>query len=254
MDRIVISKAYPQHHDALLHLLESFDTSDAPLIGQGDRNVIKAMPLGQETVAVKSFKEPNMVNKWVYRFWRQSKAERSFRYAHKLIDLNVGTAQPIAFAETYKYFGIQRSFYLSQGLDPDFTFRELIHDLSIPKRDYIIEKFTEFTFDLHQKGILFHDHSPGNTLIKWIDGQVYFYLVDLNRMTFKPLSTKQRIQNFSRLTPLKEMVQAMSQTYARCAGLDTAEVFNQMWTATEQFQYKFHRKRRLKKRLFFWRR
>ncbi|MDG1063630.1 MAG: Kdo domain containing protein [Flavobacteriaceae bacterium] len=254
MNRIVISEQHKAHRDALLHLVTSFDTSVAPLIGQGDRNVIKAMPFGQDILAVKSFKSPNIINKWVYRFWRKSKAERSFYYAQRLLALNVGTAEPVGFAESYKYFGLDRSFYLSRGLKPDFTFRELIHDVNIPRRDYILERFTEFTFDLHEKGILFHDHSPGNTLIKWIDGEVHFYLVDLNRMSFGPLSRKQRIHNFARLTPLRAMVKAMSKTYARCANMDADQVYREMWAETEQFQYKFHRKRRLKKRLFFWRR
>jgi len=67
----------------------------------------------------------------------------------------------------------------------ELTFRELVEIPEYPENEIILRQFTKFCFDLHEKGIEFLDHSPGNTLIKKVGDQQYaFYLVDLNRMNF----------------------------------------------------------------------
>jgi hypothetical protein len=102
---------------------------------------------------------------------------------------------------------------------------------------------------MHEKSVYFKDHSPGNTLIVQ-HGQDYgFYLVDLNRMSFFDLDFESRMKNFSRLTPKKEMVNTMSNAYAKLSGEDFEKVFERMWFYTQQFQEKFHRKKRLKQKL-----
>ena len=103
-----------------------------------------------------------------------------------------------------------------------------------------------------EKNIEFLDHSPGNTLIQ-IDGEGFqFFLVDLNRMNFKRLDFKQRMKNFSRLTPNKEMIQIMANEYSQLTAWNENEVFETMWGYTQEFQEKFFRKKRLKKKLKFW--
>lgn len=253
LNNIIIAEEFQAQREALIQAAEQFDQTQAPLIGTGDRNVIKRIEIDGISMAVKSFKRPNWINRLVYRHWRKSKAHRSYLYAHKLSALGIGTPKPVAFMESYGCGGIQRSFYFSLNIQADYTFRELIHQPELADRDSIIEAFTNFTFNLHQKGVLFQDHSPGNTLIQIKGKAVNFYLVDLNRMTFKSLSRSERIQNFARLTPLKEMVDKMSETYARLAGWPVDELKGQMWRVTQDFQNRFHRKRRLKKQLFFWR-
>ncbi|HAJ81496.1 MAG TPA: Kdo domain containing protein, partial [Zunongwangia profunda] len=116
----------------------------------------------------------------------------------------------------------------------------------------VLRAFTRFTYDLHEKNIEFLDHSPGNTLIQ-IDGEGFqFFLVDLNRMNFKRLDFKQRMKNFSRLTPNKEMIQIMANEYSQLTAWNENEVFETMWGYTQEFQEKFFRKKRLKKKLKFW--
>ena len=99
----------------------------------------------------------------------------------------------------------------------------------------------------------FLDHSPGNTLIQLNDGAYKFYLVDLNRMEFGDMDFETRIKNFARLTIHKSMVEVMSDEYAKLGGYDYNRVFNLMWAETEAFQNRFHRKRRIKNKVFFWR-
>lgn len=105
---------------------------------------------------------------------------------------------------------------------------------------------------MHEKGVHFLDHSPGNTLIKKSANGYDFYLVDLNRMEFKTLDFETRIKKFSKLTIHKAKVEVMSDEYAKCSGGDFNTIFNLMWNETEAFQDRFYRKIRLKKHIFFW--
>ena len=226
--------------------------NEGKLFGDGDRNVIKLFEINNAVVNVKSFKIPNFINQIAYRFFRKSKAQRSFEYAQHLEKLNIGTPKPIAYFEESTFLLFKSSYYVSEHLDCDLTYRELTRDLNFPHHEEILRAFTRFTYQLHEHNVLFLDHSPGNTLIKLNNGNYQFYLVDLNRMNFKSLSLEERIKNFARLTIHKDMVEVMSDEYAKCIGENKNKIFEMMWSNTQKFQEKFYRKRRLKKKFKFW--
>ncbi len=242
------SEKYKPKEKEILNILNSFD-NNGESVGKGDRNIIKIFPLGDETINIKSFKTPNLINKVVYNFFRKSKAERSFVNASYLLKNNIGTPYPVAFMEESNPLFFGKSFYVSEHQEVDLTYRELVENPNYPDRENILRQFTAFTHKLHENRILFKDHSPGNTLIKNTDEGYKFYLVDLNRMDFKELSFHERIKNFSRLSPHKEMVAIMSDEYAKITEQPYDKVFGLMWGLTEKFQMKFHRKRELKKKL-----
>ncbi len=250
--KIRVAKPFRADKDKIENIFKNF-SHEGRLLGKGERNQIKLFDYNGQTINVKSFKIPNPVNKIVYTYFRKSKAQRSFENAMYLLEHGIGTPQPLAYAENFFLFGLKDSYYASTHLDCDLTFRELITNPQYPDREKIIKQFTAFTFLLHENNILFKDHSPGNTLIKKVDGQYHFYLVDLNRMEFKKLSFEERIKNFSRLTAKKEMVKEISEVYASLINKDKDEVFQLMWQMTEDFQEKYHRKRKLKQKYIFWR-
>jgi hypothetical protein len=224
-----------------------FDTTGT-LFGKPGRNAIKTKEIDGVVVNIKAFKIPHIFNQFVYKFLRKSKARRSFENASYLLENEIGTPKPLAYFEYFSAWGLQKSFYVSEHLDCDLTFRELITNPNYPDWEKILIATTDFTFKLHENNILFKDHSPGNTLIKKEGNDYRFFLVDLNRMNFKTLTFEERIKNFSRLTPKKEMVEIMSKRYADLIQRKPEEVFELMWKYTAAFQYKFHRKKQLKKK------
>ena len=230
-------------------------SSTGLLFGDGKRNKIKLFELDGKTINIKSFKIPNIINQVAYKYFRKSKARRSYEYANKLLEKGIGTPQPIAYAENFKLIGLEKSFYISEHLQADLTFRELVEDPDYPDHDNILRQFTIFTYDLHEKGIEFLDHSPGNTLIKKVSQNRYeFFLVDLNRMNFhEAMDFDMRMKNFSRLTPKIEMLGVMSEEYAKHYNKGYEEIFNKMCSYTNDFQVKHHRKMVRKKKLLFWR-
>ena len=184
----------------------------------------------------------------MYRFFRKSKAERSFRYANYLLENEILTPYPIAFAQSKSGLFFGRSFYVSEHLDYDLTYRELIRNSDYVGDEKLLSAFAKFTFTLHEKNIQFLDHSPGNTLIRLTKREPEFYLVDLNRMKFGKLSFAERMQNFARLSPIKVQVEIMANTYATLIGKPKEVVFEAMWQVISSFQDKFQRKKRWKKR------
>ena len=232
-------------------VVKNFDDFDG---GEGERNTIKNVDIHNLDLNIKSFKVPHLVNRIAYSFFRKSKANRSFEYASTLLKLDVNTPKPIAYFEFTSFNFLNKSYYVSKQFHCDLTYRELTNNLNYPDYDTILREFTRFTFDLHEKGVNFLDHSPGNTLIKKNEstGKYDFYLVDLNRMKFHIMSFEDRMKNFAKLTSRKDMVAVMSNEYAKLLSEREEEVFNKMWSLTEIFQKKYHKKTAIKRKVFFW--
>lgn len=247
----VFQEQFKSDKKQLNSFIVSFN-STGEQFGKSDRNTIKLFKLNNLTLNIKSFKVPNVFNQFAYKFLRKSKAQRSFEYANRLLQMGLNTPNPIAYYEFTTPLLFKKSFYISEHFISDLTYRELTKDLNYPDHEDILRAFTRFTYQLHEKNINFLDHSPGNTLIKKKGNDYSFYLVDLNRMEFEPMSFETRIKNFSRLTKHKPMVEVMSDEYAKCSCEDYNKVFQLMWRSTVEFQKKYKRKRRLKKKLKFW--
>ncbi len=250
-----MNKVFASNNNVFNAELESFISNfgnNGDLMNDGERNIIKTIRIKDVTVNVKSFKKPNLVNKIVYRFFRKSKAQRSFEYAQELIKMDVGTPQPFGYFEMPSILTFGESYYASEHLQCDLTFRELTDTLDFPNHENLLRAFTRFSYDLHNKGINFLDHSPGNTLIQLNDGDFKFFLVDLNRMRFETMNFETRMKNLSKLTIHESVVRIMSNEYAKWSSEDEDTIFDTLWRDTQDFQYRFYRKKRLKKKLKFW--
>lgn len=251
--RIVIHPKFQNYTNEINEFIFGF-YENGIMLGNGKRNKIKLFELDDIVINIKSFKIPHLINKIAYKYFRKSKARRSYEYANRLLENGIGTPDPVAYAENYNWLGLTDSYYVSEHLETELTFRELVEIPDYPDHENILRQFTRFSFDLHKKGIEFLDHSPGNTLIKKVgEGQYNFYLVDLNRMNFHDtMDFNQRIMNLCKLTPKKEMVAIMSNEYAKVSGESEALIFETLWKMTADFQYRYHRKKRLKKKFKFW--
>ncbi|GGD28561.1 hypothetical protein GCM10011343_18410 [Flavobacterium orientale] len=238
-------------------LLEIIDKSQdlGEVLVRGSRNTLKVLDYNGLQLTIKSFKVPNLINKVVYKFFRKSKARRSFEHAKILLQKGINTPKPIAYFEELTFFGIRKSYYVSDYLNYDFSIREVFMDKNFPNRKEIIIQFTQFTFKLHEVGVEFLDHSPGNTLIKVNENGAYdFYLVDLNRMKFHSILTfKQRMKNFSRLSLEDDVLKHISSEYAKLNDVTFDKVYSSMSSFVNQFTSKNEFKKQLKNKLLFYR-
>lgn len=232
-------------------IIQNFDSFDG---GSGERNIIKVIPLGDSILNIKAFKKPNFINQISYGFIRKSKARRSFEYANILLNKKVKTPEPIAYFEFFSGILFKNSFYVSEHLNCDLTFRELIKIPDYPNHEPILRAFTRFTFSLHEKQINFLDHSAGNTLITTKNEDYNFYLVDLNRMKFESMDFKARMKNFARLAPQGVMLEIMADEYSKLYNLKSKdEILKWMDFYYQKFVSFFSKKEQFKKKYFFWR-
>lgn len=233
----------------LLEIIHNFESLGQDFV-VGNRNKIKIIPYNGVLLNIKSFKIPGFINGIIYRFFRKSKAERSYVYAKVLKDNHIGTPEPIAFYENKTWLQLLDSYYICEHLEVDYVFKELFNK-DIPELDEILKQFAHFCFKLHESGIEFLDHSPGNTLIKKrAENQYDFYLVDLNRMKFhNKMDFTTRMKNLRRITPSEYMVKIISSEYAKLCNKTENEVFEEMWKHNVLFHKKFDRKRKIKKKL-----
>ena len=177
------------------------------------RNELKVIRYDDMDTVVKSFKVPNIINKIAYTFFRDSKAKKSYEYSLKIGDF---PPKPIVYIEFFKNSLLDSSYFISEKFAYDFTIREPLLDPDFPQRNAIFEAFGDFTFKLHEQGILHDDYSPGNILIKKHAEGFIFKIVDVNRMGFfASLSQDQRAKNFSKLWASEETLRVIADAYTK---------------------------------------
>ena len=120
---------------------------------------------------------------------------------------------------------IHDSYYLSKKYEYDFTIREPLLDSNFQDKEKIFHDFALFTYELHNYNIEHLDYSPGNILIKKIDGRYEFKIIDVNRMQFRDLSVTRRLENFSKLWAQDKDLYMIIESYARLIEMDVNEAF-----------------------------
>lgn len=211
------------------------------------RNVIKIIEYDNNKYVVKSFKVPHFINKIVYRFFRDSKAKRSYENSVKLQELKINTPKPIGYIEQNSFFFFKKSYYISEYFDYDFEIRVVFKDKKFDDRENLLEEFIKFTASLHDKGVYHIDYSPGNILVKKINEEYQFYIIDVNRMKFIEYDDDMRMKSLSKLTKNVDDNKLLVKYYAKVLGLDKQMLFVKLkYYLDKEYSY-LKNKKRLKK-------
>ena len=206
------------------------------------RNEIKVINYESRDFVVKSFKIPHIINKFVYTFFKSSKAKKSYDFALKIDKF---TPKPIGYIEFYESFLINDSYFISEKFDYVFTIREPLLDINFPNKNEIFKAFAQFTFDLHENEIYHLDYSPGNILIKKENDKFIFKIVDINRMKFLNMDLEKRAKNFSKLWAKDEDLEFIAKEYAKIYEKNNEEFISK----TISFSKKHKAVKNFKKRL-----
>ena len=177
--RVIVNPKYAHLQKEIEEIPRSFQ-KERDVVYDG-RNVLKRIGLGSIDVVVKSFKKPHIINRVVYSFFRQSKAERSYIYSMEIQQHGFDTPEPVAMIEQFQNGLLSHSYYIC-CYDGGETVRSLM-DGKVEGNEDKLSAFARYTAALHQAGILHLDYSPGNILIHQNETNEYsFSLVDVNRM------------------------------------------------------------------------
>ena len=211
------------------------------------RNTIKIIKFKNTPYVVKSFKIPHLLNQVVYRFFRESKAKRSYKNSIKLLELGINTPSPIGYAEFNSLLLFQDSFYISEFFDYDFEIRALFKDKNFENREKILQLFTEFSVNLHNKGVYHIDYSPGNILVKKVNSDYIFSIIDVNRMQFVDFDIDLRMKSLSKLTSDREDNRLILMYYADIIDIDIKILEKRFDFYLNEQQKYLTNKKRLKK-------
>ena len=192
--KYILNPKYHTFKEHLLHIQTLFQSTGETI--HKARNELKTIAIENNDYIVKSFKVPHLLNRFIYTFLRDSKAKKSYDNAIKIEEF---TPKPIAYIEYYKSSLLEKSYFIAEKFNYDFTIREPLLDVNFTDRNKIFEEFAAFTYSLHQNNIFHLDYSPGNILIKKEKNGYDFKIVDINRMQFKELSLDERLENFNKL-------------------------------------------------------
>ena len=232
-------------HNFLICIQDSFKNTDNQTLFQ-QRNTIKLIEHNGKKYAVKSFKAPHLLNQIVYRYFRASKAQRSYENAVKLQELGVNTPAPIGYVEFPSLFLFKESYYISEFFDFDFEIRAVLTDDTFTDREKILKAFVAFSYDLHNKGVYHVDYSPGNVIIKKLKDGYEFAIIDVNRMKFIEYDDEIRFKNLSRFSTSSEDLEFIAREYAVLAQMDEDFAIRTLRKYHNEHQQYLVNKKRLK--------
>ena len=185
------------------------------------RNQLKVIELDGIKLVVKSFKIPNLLNKLIYTFFRDTKAKKSYDNAIKLQELAINTPTPVAYIEFYRSGLLHESYFVSLLNEYDFTIREVFHH-KVDNTDEILKQFARFSHNTHSKNVWHVDYSLGNILITQKDSEYLFSLVDINRMEFKQIPPEEGLKNFNKFwEKFDGDLDIIATEYAKLASFDS---------------------------------
>lgn len=223
MRTIVIAPKHEKYQE-FVEGLDEFFHNEGTTIYQ-ERNEIKTFVLDNGvTLNAKRFRVPNPINRFVYATFRKPKAVRAFQNALHLRDLGINTPEPVGYIIYSSPLCIRHSYLVTFQSPLSRTMYEF-GDSDLEGREGIVRAFARFTADLHRKGVYHRDFSPGNILFDEVaPGQYSFCLVDINRVSFLPVSLEAGCRNLCRLWGREEFFSILADEYAMAMNADKGTV------------------------------
>ena len=241
MYKYKINHLYAHFESFILNIRNDFQENSNSI--HKARNELKIIRHQNEALVVKSFKIPNLPRRLFYTLFRDSKAKKSYDYSVKI---GTFTPEPIAYIEFYNNGLLSDSYFIAKNFAYDFTIREALLETDFKDRKSIFESFAEFTLQLHNRGILHKDYSPGNILIRKDEDGYLFKIVDINRMEFKVLSLEERLKNFNKLWASDEDLKMIIDSYASLLNEDKKRCVNMALAYNQKHKNKMILKNRLR--------
>lgn len=236
-------RLYPGHEglDSFMRSLpDAFARGEGTLIHDG-RNQLRILSHEGVEYVVKSYQVPLLPNRLVYGFLRSSKAERALLNAQRLMQIGIGSPEPVGFINircgllfTHSYMVTVRSrcpFRYDMLLSRHFDCLEQVCR-EVGRCTALMHEHGMYNMDYSRGNILF-DVSPrptaqGDRLVSEAQAcpRVRLEMVDLNRIRFGRIDLHKGCRNFDRLPATASMHRWMAQEYARVRHLDSQECYS----------------------------
>lgn len=241
---IVINPAYEHLRNWLTQLPDTFACQGEIIYDARNQIRLITTPDG-ETVCIKRFHRPRMLNRYIYRYLRDSKAKRSYENGLYLLAHGVGTPEPIAYIETLARGGLDYAYLITRRSELTRLNREFTLAYT-PELEDTIRPLARFTAHMHNEGILHLDFSPGNILWDKTDDGYRFEMIDINRMAFGPVDLKAGCYSIRRLCARGHFFDVFADEYAQARQMDAAQCRywihyyrNRFWNNGKKANYQY---------------
>lgn len=182
-----------------------------------DRNEIKVIHYDGHKLCIKSFNKVTTFNRFMYSWFRATKAKRSYKVAYRLEQSDIATPQPVGYVEQYgPWHVLKKAYYISLYLEHKFDMQHVL-DENVKSKDEILTAFAqEMASVVHPAGAWHNDLGPSNVLVNAVgDDKWSFSFIDLNRMKFKRrILPTQGLLNLTRLTIQPVALAFLAEQYA----------------------------------------
>ncbi len=221
---VVVAEEMPQAVKQFVAALPQSFEHGSDVIYQG-RNTLKRFRVGGKTLIVKAYCLPHLFNRFVYRLFRATKAERSYEYGRRLVQMGIGTPKPVGYVNTGSWFLLGKCYSVSEESLCPYTYRHFAHQ-KFENTDDILRAIARTTAKLHEADWIHKDYSAGNILFRTLaDGKVEIEIIDLNRMRFHSVDMEEGCKNFERLPATDAMYRTLADEYAQMRGFDADECY-----------------------------
>lgn len=201
------------------------------------RNQLRQFEVEGQSLVVKRFARPNLINRLVYGIFRKSKARRSYEYALMLRRIGVGSPMPVGyFTQRRWWLFFDISYYVCLRSTLPYSYNNIIgHTLSSDEEKQYLRAIAQTTARMHEAGILHSDYSQGNILFgPGEDGNPRVEVIDLNRIRFREVSLESGCRNYADRLPTDERQRRIvAEAYAEARGFDADKCYTCLTKAYE---------------------
>ena len=211
-----VAEDYPQLFSFVDQLPFNFEQLGEQIFK--NRNAIRRIVVEGEAFVVKEFCLPHRFNRFVYRWFRATKAARSFRNAEWFRAAGVGSPEPIGFCDTGSTLFIGHCYYVCRQSMLRYNFRDLNDET--PQLLEVLHAVGETAARMNDHGWWHKDFSGGNVLWDITSRGVAVELIDLNRLRIGTLSPERGVLNLAALRPPKSWRLPLVEGYAAVRNAD----------------------------------
>lgn len=190
----------------------------ATLIHRG-RNNLYRVELEGITLCIKQYGFPSSIKRFIYRYLRDSKAQRAWRNTIRLRNAGLNSPEPVALIETYSLRGIETSYYIARYEQGSTLY--CWGDRPLLDIHQQVVRLAHFAAQLHDAHLMLSDFTPGNILLT----DRGFTLVDTNRMFVGEVSIPRGLKNMAGLWLQPEVAQLLAREYAAARGGNNTDTF-----------------------------
>lgn len=182
---------------------------------KNDRNELRIIEYQGIKFVIKSYKKITLANRFIYKFFRKSKAQRAYEYALHLKNKNIKTPTPIGFIDLYSNFKLKSSYFISLYVENSSVLSAIKSTDSKTQEIALLNKLAEFIYHAHNNHIFHKDLNMDNIIYVQNGDKEQFYLIDNNRMSFKKPTLSARVNNLKYINlPVEQYAILMAQ-YAK---------------------------------------